>query len=257
MKKMFSKVYQFLESNFQDVKVNWTPHFYDLPPDMLIEIEKFWKNKKNKKMYNGQLARLDSWIIEKNILNLNLSVTDYSTLFYSNHHIQFIIKKWGAKYISRALGISAIVLTSDRFLMLMRRSNMVGEYPECIDVFGGHINLSHNLEFPGIRESMLKELDEELGIENKDVDLDCIGLITNSQNKKPELIFTANIALSVNEVINKMNNAVDSFEFSKIIVLPNLENVLTSFMKKNENLFSPSALGCIEMFKQACSRVLS
>ncbi len=257
MKTKFSKVYQFLASDFQDVKVKWAPHFHDLPPDMLIEIEKFWENEKNIKMYNGQLARLDSWIVKKNILNLNLSITDYSTLFYSNHHIQYIIKKWGKKYISRALGISAVVLTSDRFLILMRRSNLVGEYPECIDVFGGHINLSHDLEFPGIRESMLKGLDEELGIGNKEVNLDCIGLITNTQNEKPELIFTANIALTVNEIINKMNNAVDSFEFSRIIVLPGLENVLTSFINKNENLFSPSALGCIEMFKQSGSRVLS
>ncbi len=255
MKKKFSKVYQFLESNFQDLNVNWVPHYHDLPPDMLIEIEKFWKNVKNKKMYNGKLARLDSWMVKKNILNLNLSITDYRTLLYSNHHIQHIIEKWGGKYISRALGISAVVLTSDHFIMFMRRSNLVGEYPESIDVFGGHINISNDSEFPGIREAMLKELEEELGIRKDKVDLECIGLITNNQNHKPELIFTANVALSVNEVINKSNKAIDSFEFNKIIVLPNLGKVLTSFLKKNELLFTPSALGSIEMFMQSGSQI--
>ena len=235
--------------------MKWVPQCQDLPPDMLIEIEKFWEKVKNKKMYNGKLARLDSWSVKNNILNLNLSITDYRTLIYSNHHIQHIIETWGEKYISRALGISAVVLTSDRFLMLMRRSDLVGEYPECIDVFGGHINISKDSEFPGIHEAMLQELEEELGLMPDEIDLQCIGLLKNNQNQKPELIFTAHIALTVNEVINKSHSAIDRFEFTKIIVLPHLDKVLTSFLKKNELLFTPSALGSINIFKQSGSQI--
>jgi len=243
-----TEVYRILDSNFQDVQVNWEPNQHNVPRDMQLEIEKFWDKVKNKNLHNGRLARLDSWSVENNILQLNLSITDYRTLLYSNQRIKRITEKWGNKYISNALGISAVVITNDNFIILMRRSKLVGEYPDRIDVFGGHIDITHDNKLIGIYHSMLTELEEELGVLPDEVDLKCIGLIKNIQNQKPELIFTAQSNMIVKELINKSQNAYDRFEIAKLIILPNIKDVLSSFLRIYEIRFSPSAFGSLELF---------
>ena len=87
------------------------------------------------------MARLDRWHADGEVLSITLSVTDYQTLFYSNSHVELIEKEWGAKFLSKALGISTVLVTGDKRIPVIKRSSHVGEYPGCLDVFGGHIDV--------------------------------------------------------------------------------------------------------------------
>ncbi|HPG41909.1 MAG TPA: hypothetical protein PLP19_05265 [bacterium] len=250
MKKK-SKGYSVLELGFANVRVVCHPVFHPLPAEMQQNIELYWNRIRNRKhLFNGLLLRLDSWSVDANTLLLNTSITDYRTLMYTNSHARLIAENWGINCFARALGISALVVCRDQFMVLMRRSNQVGEYRNCIDVFGGHVGMDEKSINLDIRQAMFKELEEELGLLPDDVNLTSSGLIQCNAHSKPELLFTASTSLSVREIIDKSNRARDRFEYTSIVIIPADDCTLAGFLRVNTRLTSPSAYGSLELFIQ-------
>ena len=42
------------------------------------------------------------------------------------------------KHMADTLGVGAVVVTSDQYIIFIKRSEHVGEFPNCLDVPGGH-----------------------------------------------------------------------------------------------------------------------
>jgi len=249
--KVKSKSYSILELGFTHVRVVCHPVFQPIPAEMQHNIEQYWNRIRNRKhLFNGLLLRLDSWSVDTNTLLLNTSITDYRTLMYTNSHARLVADNWGMNCFARALGISALVICRDQFLVLMRRSNQVGEYRNCLDVYGGHIGMDGMCVPLDIYQAMFRELEEELGLLPGDVELTCSGLIQCNAHSKPELLFTATTSLSVRELYEKSNRARDRFEYKNIVLIPADRNVLTGFLRVNTRLTTPSAYGSIELFIQ-------
>ncbi len=248
MKEKSTK-YSILETAFANVQVACHPVRYPLPADMQRNIECYWQKEKHKKhLFNGSLLRLDSWLLRENVLQINASITDYQTLLYTNKYTRLVAEKWGKQFHSRALGISSLVISRDQFLVFMRRSNNVGEYRNCIDVFGGHIGIDETSVTMDIRQAMLKEIKEELGLPPADVNLEYLAFIQCNAHAKPELLFLATTALSVRDIIYKSVHARDKFEYTNIILVPSHRQTLAGFLKTNARLMSPSAYGCLELY---------
>lgn len=225
------------------VRVEWHAKFRPYPENMAAEIRTFWEVQRRPFLFNGQLARLDAWAKNDNLFVLSLSRSDYRTLLYSNAHIRNIENEWGADYFSRALGISAVLVTADAKIVIIRRSNDVGEFPGLFDVFGGHIDVTPDGDAPCVFSAMEQELDEEAGLGSSDFMLELIGLIEAVPNRKPELVFLAKSELFFRDVVNKATRAKDRFEYSEIIALDRLQ--LADFLQKEKKSLSPSAFGCL------------
>lgn len=233
----------FLKENVQVVWDN-NPFFY--PVEFLNEIEKYWQKIKAPHIFNGELIRLNKVRSTDIKLQLDLSLSNYATLLFSNAHVKRIVNKWGNQYLSNALGISAVVVSSDEKIVLMKRSSNVGEFPNCLDVFGGHIDKPEIGFKPDVYASMEKELAEELALANADFDLDVLALVQANVNQKPELVFSAFVEKNFKQIVKDAEKADDRFEWETVTGISVAE--LGSFLETERMNLSPSAFGSLEMF---------
>ncbi len=233
--------------------ISWSKTKLDLPKELDRAQKLYWKTLDNDSLYNGELVRLDQWS-EQNGLHLLLSITDYKSLLYSNSHAEDIIYKWGKEYISRALGVSAIVVSSDGYIFVMQNSAQVGEYPGYWDVPGGHVDVPAGDQNPDPFTDTFRELKEELALSYEIKKLTCMGLIETRQTFKPELLFMANCEVDRRILFVKAENSKDIFEFSKLKSLAVDE--FEDWTIANIDRISPSALAALHFYKDYVRRAL-
>lgn len=229
-----------------NVIIEWGHNPIELSRSLQDEIETFWNERPGS--FNGTLARLDQWYRADNSLVLYLRPTDYRTLLFSNNNVEYIRKMWGDRYLSRALGISAVVVTNDNCLWLMKRSDSVGEYPNCYDVFGGHINVKEFEKPPDVFSAILEELEEEMGLPSHSCDLTCFGLIETTEHIKPELLFKARIDLDSSDVLQLAKHARDGCEYTQILSIMDDDDAISEFIESKKTDISPSAYGCLSCY---------
>jgi hypothetical protein len=227
----------------QNVQVKWRTEPLSLPSDMQEHIEQYWNSLSKEFIFNGTLARLDDWLLSGDQLEIRLRPSDYRTLLYSNQHIDKIRRRWGDLFLSRALGISAVLISSDHYLVFIKRSVEVGEFPGAHDIFGGHIDVPANEGAPNVFTAMSQELEEEAGLSPNDYQLTLIGLIEATINKKPELIFKAESSLTAQTIEAKVRHARDRREFVGIFAVPNEAEQLCGVLENEREKWSPSAFG--------------
>jgi hypothetical protein len=232
-----------------DVNILWQPSPLTFPAMMQKEIEHHWDTLPKEHIFNGLLARLDHWSATPVRCQFSLRPSDYRTLLYSNQHIQHIKDSWGFSYLSRALGISAVTLSSDNQLLFIKRSNSVGEFPNSFDVFGGHIDVPLD-SAPCIFDAMSQEIKEEMDLEPTDYELSLIGLIETTAAQKPELVFQSRINRTAKEIIEIAKKSQDNIEFSEIYSIFNSHENIKTYLEKNGEDFSPSAIGSLCVYLQ-------
>jgi len=243
------------------LEVQWQPEPIQKPASLQRAEKAFW-NKLLKKtpsanLFNGPLAELESFQLKTNRLLLSLRLSNYRTFMYSNFHREKILTNYGEAFVNQGLGISAVVRTEGNKIVLMKRSEQVGEYPGKLDVFGGHIEPGkHSVNgvpdpFLGIRE----ELKEELNLFSEDIrDLRIIGMIRNSETAKPELVFLAQSPLSFEKIREKATHATDAGEYISLISVTDKSEAIRKYLKENTDCFSPSGLGSLWVYTHLRSR---
>lgn len=229
----------------QNVRVQWGAEPLVLPIEMQEHVEQYWDTLSKEFIFNGALARLDSWQLSGDRLDIQLRPSDYRTLLYSNQHVKKIRQQWGDHCLSRALGISAVLISSDRQLVFIQRSLEVGEFPGACDVFGGHIDVPANQGAPNVFASMAQELEEEAGLTPNEYQLTLIGLIESTPNTKPELIFKAESSLTAQAIKAKVRCARDRREFVCIYTVPDEPAPLRIILENEREKWSPSAFGSV------------
>lgn len=245
------------------VVINWNPEKREFPLELTQQIDSFWQQKivetgKNQFIFNGELCRLKDWRVQKDQLTLDLGLSDYKELLYSNQFTIEIEERFGKDSLSRALGVSAILVSSDEQIILIKRSRVVGENPGDLDVLGGHIHPQENAvsgipdPFLAIKDEIKEELNLDLA-ENEP--LTCIGLIETTTTKKPELIFQTKSRLTSGE-ITQLASSKKSEEIAEYLTIPNQKDSLTDFSENKAEQFSPSALGVLSVYAQSLTRVL-
>jgi len=231
-----------------EVQVSWKNGAEARPPQLQRAVDAAWKGLQPNPHFNGRIARLEAWAVERGTLELQLRPTDYKTLLYSNGHVEEIVAQWGEEALAKALGISAVVLSADGLLILMQRSELVGEYPGCFDVFGGHIEAPARSGRPDPFASMERELAEELALAAEDYVLRCIGLLLARQTRKPELIFRAHSRLHSDRLLQAAVEAQDRYEYTRLLTLPAEAVEIAEFLRQHKSRVSPSAYGALDLF---------
>ncbi len=233
----------------KDIHIEWQTAPLSLPDELHDDILNFWNSLTKDYIFNGRLARLDTWSLAANQCYFNMRPTDYRTLLHSNANVDVIRRTWGGHYLSRALGISAVLLSGDDKIVFMKRSANVGEYPECYDVFGGHIDVPKNGDRPNVFSAMAQELHEEVGLAPYDYNLKLIGLIESTPNAKPELVFLARTELFSQQILSRTKDALDHIEFTRVHTIDNNKTRIEQFLSDNVDDISPSAYGsfCVYM----------
>jgi len=241
---------------------NWAPGnvkttyreslFLPWPHDLAMRARTLWTNlqQEDERLYNGSLYSLKRASVAGGKLNINLSKTNYRDQIFANKNIKFWSAEQQVRYAPRALGVSALVETSDGTLLFMLRSRKVHEYPRHIDVFGGHVDWKEShVNPPDPFEAITSELTGELGIRSENIQSQtCIGLLKNIQIFKPELVFRINLNIDSNAVIALARSASEKFEYDEILSVAATPDELQQFQQKKAKELTPAANGSIELF---------
>lgn len=241
--------------NQNKVKITWNPSLRLLPSSLMAKIESYWNKEvkqtsKNHYLFNGELCRLNTWEIKQNKLNLHLGRTNYKELLYSNNFIQDINQQYGREFLSKALGISAVLISCDQKTILIERSDTVGENPGMIDVLGGHIHpLEHAVSrVPDPFLAIKAEIHEEVNLQLMEQEsITCLGLIETQTTQKPELIFLVNSPRTSEEIID-LASKKNSSELVRVFAIPDREDSLNAFLMTKKDLISPSAFGAMWLY---------
>jgi 8-oxo-dGTP pyrophosphatase MutT (NUDIX family) len=213
------------------------------------EADEFWQTQLGKGHFNGQMARLHSWRAVDHQLHIDVETTDYKSLLFCHEHTQRLLMNADESALARALGVSAVVQSNDGYIVVMKRSDRVGEYPNCYDLFGGHIDQRLQSVGDCVFTAMELELEEELGLAAADYVLHCFGLLETVDHRKPELLFSAASRYSAEELVRLAGRARDAHEFEHVLILADDARAIAGFLHDHDDI-SPSAYGCLNLYSQ-------
>ncbi|OMO67664.1 hypothetical protein CCACVL1_20408 [Corchorus capsularis] len=227
---------------------------YDRIPHSDINLEnsisEIWDQRvqKNGSLFNGKKFRYGgcsqkSGDGSKSYVCLHLGLTDYRTFVGTNLNPsweKFLVASEDdpaqCQHTSSPLGNGAIVETSDKKIVVLQRSNNVGEFPGHFVFPGGHPEPqdagietheyskdSKDSELVNKRisqemfDSIIREVVEEIGVPATSLsDPLFIGLSRRVLNVRPAIFFFIKCTLPSKEVQQLYSNAIDGYESTQL-----------------------------------------
>ncbi|HVT89106.1 MAG TPA: NUDIX domain-containing protein [Tepidisphaeraceae bacterium] len=172
------------------ITVSWTQSSRPVIPQVEELIEQAWlagTQKIGRHLFDGPMCRMESFDARDGQLALTFSRTSYKPFWGTNLNHPEIAEEFGAAALANPVGASALLISSDGFLLMGRRNNSVAYYPGRVHPFAGAIEPSDNLD---VFEEVRRELREELSLTPKDVsEILCLGIAEDQSLRQPELIF--------------------------------------------------------------------
>jgi len=209
------------------------------------EIDHVWLTRvsSNPNLFDGLQVRLDSWRTDNKCLILNTSLTSYREFLGTNLNRP----DWPESCLANPIGVSGLVFTLDKFIVLGVRAGDLGEYSGYIDTFGG--NLSPSLHVTNCAIDPFKafdcEVEEELAIDAKQIGPAILtGLWRNAETQRPELVFRTGVSA------DRMSIELRGHEHTELIFLSSTPADIMQFSQQHEAEMTPSCkaalLGLIE-----------
>ncbi|KAF9595971.1 hypothetical protein IFM89_006717 [Coptis chinensis] len=209
------------------VSVDFSPSYDRNPhPDVNLEdsISQTWNRRieETPSLFNGTKFRYGGYALhnpdgtsQKSQLCLRLGLTDYRTFMGTN-----LSKEWErflihseddpirCQHTSSPLGNGAVVETADSKIIVLKRSDNVGEFPGHFVFPGGHpepqeIGISAHRYDQDLTDS------EQLNRKNDPI---FIGISRRELNVRPTAFFFLKCGLESNEIQQLYSNAQDSYE---------------------------------------------
>jgi hypothetical protein len=189
------------------IKVQWAPSGFAPPGPVLDLIERTWNDASQElgaHLFDGPLCRMESWTASPNLLTLHLSRTSYKPFLGTNGRHASRIAPYGPTAYANALGSSAAILTSDRWLVFGERGDKVALYPNCAHPFGGCLEPAADLD---VSDDTSRELNEELRLVPKEItDLRCLALGMDMHLLQPELVYLAQVTLDRSQLEKRVDS---------------------------------------------------
>ncbi|RHN60873.1 putative NUDIX hydrolase domain-containing protein [Medicago truncatula] len=234
---------------------------YDRIPhsDITLEntIPEIWDQRSlnNKSLFNGNKFRYGGHVLhtggesgsEPHVC-LHLGLTDYRTFVGTNLSPlweRFLVSSEDdsvlCQHTSSPLGNGAVVETIDSKILVLQRSNNVGEFPGYFVFPGGHpepqevgitsrqyakeltesINIKVSQE---MFDSIVREVVEEIGVPASSLSIPAfIGISRRDLNVRPTAFFFIKCNLDSKEVQQFYSSALDGYESTKLYTVPMIE----------------------------------
>eukprot|EP00794_Sanderia_malayensis_P019820 gene19820-21759_t len=254
-------------------------------PDLDYLIEENWEKFSNELeiLYNADKFRLHSVdIISEQQINVKIGLTCYKDYIGTNmspnidRFIEYGLKKLNVDKqvcLSDALGVGAIVVTIDDYLVLVKRSQEVAEEKGMTDFPGGHSEPSEMAKKIGVQKidlektadkdvvyemfhSMIREVRDEINIPETSLKWPLLlGLLRNCTNGgKPHASFLINCDLTkarIQELYNE--GGPEAYESTEIFFVKK-QDLVTSSADQLKELFgdlSPCGKATLYLYSKA------
>jgi hypothetical protein len=197
------KIHFARELSPQQVHSHWSDAARPLPPEVESKIESAWRAavaRLGKRLFDGPMVRLDSWRFDDGQLHLTFGHTSYKLFLGTNLTHPELADEFGPQVLANPLGLSAVLESSDGYLLLGRRNSNVAYHPNRIHPFAGSATDGN------VFAEMRRELAEELSLGDADItQMKCIGLAEDRQIRQPELIFHVVSKLTKSQIEQRLN----------------------------------------------------
>uniref|UniRef100_A0ACD5TYT8 Uncharacterized protein n=1 Tax=Avena sativa TaxID=4498 RepID=A0ACD5TYT8_AVESA len=235
------------------VSVKFDPSFDRIPhPDASLEesIDEIWNQRlqENPSLYSGTKFRYGGHVSHQNdesnqeyCVSLHLGLTDYRTFVGTNlspSWENFLVPSEDdsvcCQHLSNPLGNGAIVETSDEKIIVLQRSNNVGESPGCYVFPGGHSEpqevgiLAHQNDVQDVVhliervsdemfDGIIREVVEETGVPASSLSEPIfIGVSRRETNVRPAAFFYVRCNVDSSTVTELYSRAQDGYESTKL-----------------------------------------
>ena len=188
----------------EQVTQRWEGRCWSVPPEDEDKIAGRWQEalvraeQSGASLFNGELVRLNSFDATAQSLHLSLGPTCFRDFLGTNLCASEVPAPVDVGRLANAIGVSAMVRTSDGYLALGRRSQRVAYHGGLLHLFGGMLEpADKTAEGPCDPFATLRrELHEELGIDREAIgDVMLVGLVRDGSIVQPELIFDVETTL--------------------------------------------------------------
>ncbi|KAJ0979418.1 hypothetical protein J5N97_014892 [Dioscorea zingiberensis] len=233
------------------VYVDFSAAYDRIPhPDAKLEesVNEIWTQRlqENPSLYNGQKFRYGGSILhmgngvdQESSVCLHLGLTDYRTFVGTNLNPSwemFLVPSEDdiirCQHTSSPLGNGAVVETSDKKILVLQRSNNVGEFPGYFVFPGGHsepleVGISaHQAEKSEIInekvsqemfDGIIREVVEEIGVPAHSLTEPVfIGISRRDLNVRPTAFFFVSCNLDSKEIYQLYSKAQDGYESTQL-----------------------------------------
>lgn len=201
--------------------------------------------KKRAKCYDSELLRLNSWNSDNDMLKINTGITLYSQ--YIGTRDPIFTEKCLTGNRANPIGMTIIPITSDRKIIITKRSTKMEQNPNKLYFCGGYAepNLDKDNSINLVSEA-LREAREELGV-NKFQYFNFIGLAYDPVYCHPELFSVFVLDITKEQILNAWSEAKDRDE-SEYLLFMSLDDVdKDGFKKFNEDTTWSYQIG-VELF---------
>jgi hypothetical protein len=204
-------------------------------------IEAAWAaaiDSKTRLLFDGPLCRVESWRVTGGRLHLSLSRTSYKWFWGTNLHRPELPES----QLANALGLSALVQSTDGFLLLGRRNATVAYHPNRVHPFAG------SAEGIDLFAETRRELAEELNFTPADIAaIRCIGMAEDADIRQPELIFRVLSTRTRAEIEQRLDRA----EHKGIRAVPAQKARVFSVLNRRSRL-TPIARATLYLWCTSC-----
>ena len=208
----------------------------------------------DKHLFNGELFRLEDFTATRERLTLHLGRTCYRDQIYSNAHAEELLRDFGARALAHGLGVSALAITADDYLPIIRRGERLGEEPGKLDVVGGHAHPDrHYINGKAdLFRAILEELETELNLSTAAVRTNvCCGLVENLLSGKPDLVFCARLDRTMPEIEKEIAFAAEAYEIAALSAVPLAPAAIQQYLHMQQQAMTPSAHGALQLLAES------
>ncbi|CAF2988851.1 unnamed protein product [Rotaria sp. Silwood2] len=249
---------------FNEFQVNFNTELYDakpLPSDIQKKLDNIWNyllnhTKPEKVLFNESKFRLHSIETKTNNENnsiqliLNLGLTDYKSFICTQQQDlpQEIRQYITEDHLAHPLGVACILITSDNYIVLIKRSSACADLPNTYDLPGGHAepkNLNTYTNENIIKEiisSVIAECVNETNVDRNSLLIDSdfyIVIVMRSQKHygRPVFEFCLRTTMTSNELQQRYNLQTqnEAYETSELKCWP-IDKILDLLSPSNTSV---------------------
>ena len=188
------------------VRVRWNESTRLVLPQVETLIEQAWQetiSTPGVRLYDGRVARLESFDLRGNELDLAISPTSYRIVVGTNFANPGLQDDFGEAVMANPLGVSTSLLTADGYWIMGRRNRSVAYYPARVHPFAGSLEVREEVD---IFHDVRRELREELALGESDiVQVTHVGLVCDQTLRHPEAVFFTETRLSRKQVTHQLD----------------------------------------------------
>jgi hypothetical protein len=213
----------------EQIHVSWTASTRPSIPEVEQLIDGAWRETLQRPgihLFDGPMCRLESLDAHEGAMHLRFSRTSYKPFLGTNLTNAHLADKYGSEALANSVGLSALVISSDDFVMLGRRNDRVAYYPGRVHPFSGALEPRDDLD---VFDDIRRELREELSLGEDGIEqLICAGIAMDMSIRQPEMIFVVRALRTRQQIESQLDAGEHRGTWSARAAREAIENALHS-----------------------------